>query len=923
MTVSADRTLVGREQETVLLRDFIAGIVEGPRAVLIRGDAGIGKSALWAVALGDAREAGVTVLAARTVETELPLGLVGVSDLLADALAPVEQSLPEHQRAVLAAATGLVPSGSGAAPDAVSLARAFLALVHAQAARGPVLLAVDDVQWLDEASRRIVSFAVRRLRDAPVGVLLTQRGEGPDGLELARAFPEGQFRELRLGGLSMSALAHVVRRRLGTRITRPLLARVHAASGGNPMFALEFARWSAAENSRRITPLLLPTSLEELVRTRVAAFPPRARGLLAAAAAVERPTLALLRSLEPDAERLLEAAVDARAVQLRDGIVHFDHPLLAAAAYAELSPSERRRLHLRLAEATGEVEERGRHLALATTEPDPHVAAVLDEAAARAHARGAPETAAELAHEAVRLTPEAAQDQLERWLSVAEYLGSAGRTTDACEWLDRLLAGRLSGPARARALMLRCTVEHDLDAAGRILDEAVEHVGDDPALRAHLLLMLSAHGVYLEDLDASERYAREALALAERAGDDALLATALAFVADRADLAGHPADSLLERAIELEDPEASMSYFFGARERLAWMLLRRGDLHPARELFEAALRDALRLGVVPDRCRVSVGLFELAWRSGEWERAERYLDDAWNLAVEDVGDPWAVAEFPVRRARLPALRGEVDAARELVAVGIERAEGIHWRRLAELSRWVLGFLELSLGDAARAWDALADVSRAPAHGSLEVLEAVADGVEALIALGRLDAAEDLLSTVREAAARGHRWAIPAASRCSALLQVARGDTREAAFAAERAADGFAAAGFPLDRARSLFVAGEALRRAGLRREAAEKLEAARAAFAGLGATVWVARAEAELRRARPRPRRDGELTNAERRVAALVAEGRSNREVAAQLFTTVATVEAHLTRIYRKLGIRSRTELARRTGEGTLSLADD
>jgi DNA-binding CsgD family transcriptional regulator len=341
-------------------------------------------------------------------------------------------------------------------------------------------------------------------------------------------------------------------------------------------------------------------------------------------------------------------------------------------------------------------------------------------------------------------------------------------------------------------------------------------------------------------------------------------------------------------------------------------------------MLEAAIDQALRAGAVGVRGRASAGLFDVAWRAGDWALAERCLDEAWDVGVDDTGDFWAEAELPERRARLCALRGQVDEGRRLVSEAIDGAERIHWAYLASKSRWVLGFLELSLGEPARAWQALAEIDRTPPRGSLEVLEAVADGVDALVALDRLDDADGLLATLRdEAAARGHCWAAPAAERCAALLLIARGDPDAAAVAAERAADGFQAIGFPLDRGRALFVAGEALRRSGKRRRAAEKLEAARDIFAELGAAHWLERAETELRRANPRPRRDRELTSAEQRVAALVASGKTNREVASQLFTTVATVEAHLTRIYRKLGLRSRTELARRVADGTLSLADE
>jgi DNA-binding CsgD family transcriptional regulator len=538
--------------------------------------------------------------------------------------------------------------------------------------------------------------------------------------------------------------------------------------------------------------------------------------------------------------------------------------------------------------------------------------------------RGAPDAAAELAQEAVRLTPAGALELDRRTLNVAEYHMAAGRTLDAIEWIDKLLRTELAGPLRARALMLRYVLEHDVDAGGRILGEAFEHVGDDPALRALLLMMLSAYHTYLEPLDlgASERAAREALDAAERAGEPVLLAAALSIVADRADLAGRPEDALFERALPLEDAHSAL-LGRSARERLAKMLVRRAHLSDARQQFETVIENALRAGAAMERCRAWVGLFEVEWRAGAWHRAERLLEDAWSGAVEDAGDLWAEAELTESRARLSALRGEVDEARHLVAAGIAHAEAMHWAYLVERSRWVLGFLELSLGDPAGAWESLASASGIPPRGSLEVLEAVADGVEALVGLGRLDDAEGLLETLRHEAARGHRWAAPAVDRCAALLLVARGDLDAAATAADRAADGFDAIEFPLDRARALYVGGEALRRSGMRRLAAEKLEAAREIFARLGASLWVDRAETELRRARPRPRRDSELTSAERRVAALVASGKANREVAAQLFTTVATVEAHLTRIYRKLGLRSRTELARRVADGSLSLADD
>jgi DNA-binding CsgD family transcriptional regulator len=433
---------------------------------------------------------------------------------------------------------------------------------------------------------------------------------------------------------------------------------------------------------------------------------------------------------------------------------------------------------------------------------------------------------------------------------------------------------------------------------------------------------LSSAELYRGDLAASEDAARQALTAAEVADDPALLAFALAVVADRARMSRRPQSELLDRAVALAAVHGTPPQAPTVGCMLGEQLLREGDLRGARDLLEGELRAVVRAGVEPARGRILRDLVDVELPAGDWQLAARYLDDIWEIVV-DAGELWGEAELLARQARLAALRGAGDAVRKLVAEGIGRAESMHWPYLAELNRWVLGFLELSLGEPARAWPALRDVAQTPTWRGLEVVMALGDAVEASAALGRLEAGDGLLGTLEDEARTGHRWARPGAQRSAALLLLARGDAVRALAAADEAAAGFEAAGYPLDRGRALLVAGDALRRLGERRRAAEKLEAAKAIFDDLGAQLWLTRVEEELRRARPRPRRDRELTSAERRVAALVADGRTNREVAAQLFTTVATVEAHLTRIYRKLGVRSRTELARRVADGTLSLAEE
>jgi len=701
------------------------------------------------------------------------------------------------------------------------------------------------------------------------------------------------------------------------------------------MFALEFARSLNARRAPAFAPLAIPPSLEELVRDRVAAFDQEIRRLLAVVAAVERLSLSLLQAVEPEAEAALDAAVDAGALVVGDdGIVGVTHPLLASAAYGGLLPSERRALHVRLAAASSDLEERARHLALASGEPDAGVARLLDEAAVRACARGAPDTAAELAQEAVRVTPAAdSSEREERELALATYLFKAGRHADARAQLDTFLASGVAGPRRARAAMLCCDVDHDPKVIAPKLEEALEHVFDDRLIRAYVLLRMSTqelgqHEVPLgceagrEEQGASERPAREAARIAEEIDDPALLAMALSVVAWSAAADGRPERSLMERALALAEAHGTLPGWPTPRMVMAVdYSLWNGDLQRARELLEVELDVIVREGREYDRVRVLTALAELEWHAGRWERAERHVSDLDELA--SYGDQTAEAFAMMARGRLAAARGDVDHARRLLAEASGRSEARHMPLVS--ARWALASLELSLEQPARAYEILAGIGSVSPHITfhLERLHALTDTVEALVGLGDLDRAEQGLMGLEALSRENHLWAVPATLRCRALLLLARGNGKAAVDAAQEAADGFGATGFPLDQGRARLVAGEALRRLGERRRAADKLEAAKAIFTDLGAAIWAAHAGKELRRASPRPRRDGELTNAERRVAALVASGKTNREVASQLFTTITTVEAHLTRIYRKLDLRSRTELARRVADGTVSLAEE
>jgi DNA-binding CsgD family transcriptional regulator len=920
MAVAADPELVGREDEIASLRAFVASTRQGPRALVLRGDPGIGKTTVWRAGVEGSPKS-CTVLSARCVEAELPLALVGLSDLVGDRLGDVAGELADHDHGVLAATLGLAaPDRSGRA--ALALPLAFLALLRLLARDGPVLITVDDVQWLDPSSARILSFAARRLGDLPVGMLLAQRGDGPDPLDLRNALGEA-YAELRLGPLNLGEITHLVRSRCDVSLPRPVLARVHEASGGNPMFALEFAR-SLDRDRTQLGPIAIPSSLLDLVRGRVERYPGDVRRVLAIVAAAERITTSQLAKVDAGTPELLTAAVDLDAVAIEDGdLVRFTHPLLGSAAYGGLTPTARRMLHAELAQVYEDVETRARHLALAAAEPDPAAAEVLDEAAAGAAARGAPEAAAELALEALRLTPPSEGSQrFERTLGAATYLGDASHFAAARGLLDRILAESLEDRERARVLLLGAALAEDVEETGRLARGAVVHAGDDAALRSQALLWLSAFQLYDGDLAASEATARAALAASEASGDGPLVAASLMSVASRADLAGRPEPDVIARAARLADDHRVLPYGHALRTLTGRLLLRKGDLNGARDALEPELALALEQGTVPERFLLKRDLADIERYAGNWELSERYIDDAEEYAGARV-DRWSEAELMQRRAALAGVRGRVQEARDFAAQGVSCADAIHWTHLAAMNRWVIGSLELSLDDPAQAWQALEDIPHTETWGRLEVVEAVADAIEALVGLGHLAAADELLRVLWQDRDRSNRWAGPGSLRCEALLLLARGSLEPAVATAEEAAAVFERRGFPLHSGRALLVAGEALRRAGKRRLAGGRLDMARALFLGLGAERWVERCDNELRRARPRPRRDRELTHAERRVAALVALGKKNREVAAQLFTTVATVEAHLTRIYRKLGIRSRTELARLVADGRLSLDED
>ncbi|MDP9343982.1 MAG: AAA family ATPase, partial [Actinomycetota bacterium] len=448
----------GREAELSVVEAFLDDARGGPVALLLDGESGVGKTTLWREGVQAARDRSYRVLSCQPAESEAKLSFAALGDLIGGALDETEVALPGPQARALDVAL-LRAEPEGAPPDSRAVSLAVLEVIRSLAATGPVVLAVDDVQWLDAPTARVLEFALRRLEAEPVGLLATQRtGEGagvPFGLD--RFLPEHRFRRLTVGPLTVDALGQLLRARLGQGFLRPTLVRLHEMSEGNPFFAIEIARASIRGDKPATGQLLpVPQSLRELVRRRLDALPADAREALLAAAALSSPTVEAVRAAvggDDAVEEGLARAVEAGVIEVDRGQIRFSHSLFGSVIFSEASSEQRRALHRRLAAVSTDPEEGARHLALAAEGPDEDVAAALDEAARRARSRGAPDAAAELAEMALRLTPpEGVDEARRRSMDAAAHHLAAGNTPRARMLLEAAVEATPPGPERARAL---------------------------------------------------------------------------------------------------------------------------------------------------------------------------------------------------------------------------------------------------------------------------------------------------------------------------------------------------------------------------------------------------------------------------------------------------------------------------------------
>jgi DNA-binding CsgD family transcriptional regulator len=916
-------TVVGRGEELEFVGAFVGSIADGAAALVLVGDAGMGKTTLWAAGVEEAEKRGVLVLEARPAESETALSFAGLGDLLDPVLDEALAPLPPAQRRALSRALVIEDDG-GPPPDPHAVGVALLSALRALAAERSVLVALDDAPWLDAASSAALVYAARRLRDEHVGVLASGRSGLDCTLfsELRRALPAGDCAELALGPLDLQALHAVVHEHLGVALPRPLLAEVHQAAGGNPFYALEIVRTlqRSGVSVEAGQPLPVPESLHDLVHRRLLALPPESRDFLLAAAAQAHPRTAVVETATGvDRQAGLAPALEAGVVELDGDRIRFTHPLLAAGAYDIAAPLRRREVHARLAELLDDPEARAWQLAASVDEPDETVAAVLEDAARHARARGAPRPAALLLDRARELTPgDRPEDAQRRAVDGAFLHFESGDSRRAEGQLRDVIAALAPGRMRATALTKLARVrsyESQGDAADLYL-QAIDEADGDPELLAIAHDGVASNLFRLrERLDEIVEHAELAARLALEIGDEALAAEALGTRLLPETLLGlQTAAETADRALALQAASEQRRTLAQPRFAVAARAWWTDALEAARSAFLTMLEGARESGDESSLPYILYLLGQVECTLGELEAASTRVVEGKALS-EQAGQNLVLSYHLALEALVEAERGRVEPARSAAFGALELFHRTGGRPAELVATAALGRIDVALGDAATAdtrLEPIVSFAQREHHDEPAASRFVVDRVEALIELGRRDEAVELLDWYEGNATRLDRVsALASCSRCRGLLAAQAGDVEGAIAAYGEALALHGQVELPLDRGRTLLALGAAERRLKRRRAARETLEEALALFERIGAALWADRARAELGRISGRAATPGALTPAEERVAALVAEGKTNREVAAALFLSDRTVEGHLSHIFGKLGIRHRAELPR------------
>jgi DNA-binding CsgD family transcriptional regulator len=916
--------LVGRKVECAAIDEVLAGARDGSSGVLVlRGAAGIGKSVLLDYAMTNAPD--FSIARVTGVESEVGLGFAAIHQLVVPFLDQLAE-LPEPQRHALEWVFGLA---DGAGPSSLVVFLAVLTLLDHAARERPMLLVIDDAQWLDDESARVLTFVARRLHADPVAMLFAVRDTGTGLLDLVKPLPQ-----LVVRGLGEDDARTLLTSVAGSVIDARVAGRLVEGTEGNPLALTEVVAELTAEQLRGDAPLPEPVpvgrSLQALFAARARVLPPAGQTVLLLASAERLGDPALLRRA---AGRLGASWEEAVASIEATGLVtfapapHFRHPLIRSAVYYGASPAERRRAHRALADALDgdDVDRHAWHRAAAVAAPDEQVARALEIAGKRVFDRGGAQAAAEFLLRASELTPDPVR-RIDRLLASVRLRAAEGDAARAQPLLDAALTQVHDGRQRAEAEWTQGLIwleegrgRDALHALARAV-ASIEEYDSDLALDA--LITAEDAAIYVGSLR-----------------DDALVA-AIASAALRLIPDGDsatPAELLVRGiAVRLRDGyAASAPMLRNALVGLRQQVEEAGEvatpsaheranvLHLLAVSAAAAVLDDGALDAVTRswvrfgrRTRTLTTLpIALDTRSVAEILAARFRAAASAIAeAEDilslVGSRGHIGDPGLGELLLHAYRGDeektLDAAERRASDARERGSGVD----LDHSRYALAVLDLGSGRYASALGHCREITDHSVPFSTMALPLL---IEAAVRCDDLATATGALErfSERAIASRSH-WAGGLLACMRALL--AAGDDAESQYRVALDRLGRCTVAFDLARAQLLY--GEWLRRARRRREAREPLRAALECFDRIGARAFAQRARRELAATgeHSRPRSDATrdlLTRQEAQIARLVADGCTNSEIASQLFISLRTVEYHLNKVYRKLGVNTRTQLAR------------
>ena len=925
--------LIGRDAECARIEGLVTQAAQGGSgALLLHGEAGIGKTALLQFARERAEASGMRVLTARGIETEADLAYHGLYDLLgpllaegeggrggggaADPMEVLRARLPGAQATALGQALALGPEGT---PARFAVPAAVLGLLGAAAEDGAVLCVVDDVQWIDAPSVEALQFAARRLGDDGVAILFAER----DGA--GRNVDASGFGALKVEPLPTSAAGELLRTVHGERLAGTVASELVTASGGNPLALVELSNALDRDQlaGREPLPPVMPEglSVERAFERELAGLPEDTRRALAVTAAADAGEDAAIvgraLALAGIPPWVLDPAENANVIQIRGTRIDFRHPLLRAAAYHAAPPPERRAAHKALADAHQEgAPQRAWHLAAAAVGTDEAAAGILDQAAAQARTRGGFASAARAATRAAALSG-TAPERARRLLDAARDFVAAGDPEQAGARAEDAYQHTTDPLMRAD---LEWLMGHVWMRTGRpedaleLLDAGAQRIGTQDPMRASVMLLEAtvarlALGGQEIAIETAER-ARAA------AGDDQPAAQGLADIligqalvaAGRAEQGVPLMDRTTEFLTSLDPVWTPSDVLALGAHALVWIDRYKEAARVLDRVIEAGRQNGALARLAYPLGAQSV----LDFRRGRWADAVAYAEEAVRAGI-DTGQDSLTVLLLAFLAEVEGQRGQTDEAlrhgREAVGLG-ERTRS---HGFLTFVHHALGATALAAGDPAAAVTHLES-----ARDWAQRLGTVGAGwvgwepllVEAYLATDRAADAAAQLASLEE----HNPGAQPASVR--AALDRCRGLVANDEALLERALEHHAEVDAPFERARTHLALGEKLRRRRERVESRRHLRAALDVFERLGAGPWATRAREELRASGVVSLREelavvDVLTPHELQVALVVARGATNKEAAAQLFLSPKTVEHHLGSIYRKLDVRSRTDLAR------------